>query len=149
MGNTVDLKLGHKSYLVRELAIRPNRAWREKAQPIMDFVNQAVSTLREDATDGEIVKTLTSKLINLLVDRIDEIIDLVFAYSEQLEAERETIETTATETQMLEAFIQIMGVAYPIGFLAKKATEMYKVGSALQQTLTNSAAQNGVSGETT
>ena len=143
----IDIKLGNKSYLLRELPIRQNRIWRERFNPFMAEASAAIEAM-SGKDDVEAVKSITTGLIDVLSTRIDEVVELVFLYSEKLEAERELIETTATEREMLDAFIKIIGVAYPIDFLAEKMACLWKIGLQQPPTLTNSASQLGESGPT-
>ena len=143
----IDIKLGNKSYLLRELPIRQNRIWRERFNPFMAEASAAIEAM-SGKDDVEAVKSITTGLIDVLSTRIDEVVELVFLYSEKLEAERELIETTATEREMLDAFIKIIGVAYPIDFLAEKMAGLWKIGLQQPPTLTNSASQLGESGPT-
>lgn len=103
------VRLGTFDYEVKPLGINPQRKWREllgqELAPIVATFNQGVTE-----------KSMVGGLAGALTQFPEKLTDLVFAYSPELRAQKETIMEEATEEQIAAAFSCIMSVAFP--FLA-------------------------------
>jgi hypothetical protein len=129
--------LGGANYTIEPLPIAKSKQWRKKlAGPfhaITDALERAgaielVSDVAK-AGDGEsegnsigaIVQTLNlgsigslvQTLSGTLLDSIDIVLDLLFAYAPALQRDRDRIEATATDEEALQAFIVVLRMAYP------------------------------------
>jgi len=112
MPRTATIILADTEYLVTELKSRQNRAWRGQLEGHF----QELATVLESAPDTELndtqavanlVRTVSGKLLH----SVDLITELVVAYDPQLE----TAIDDAYDSEILDAFVAILGLAYPFG----------------------------------
>lgn len=112
--------LGGETYTIVPLPIKQSHAWRDRlAVPF----NQLTLAL-EGAADIEIklssaddIVALVRSLAGTLIGSIDTVLDLLFAYSPVLAEDRERIENEAYDTEAIDAFIEVVKLAYPLGRL--------------------------------
>jgi hypothetical protein len=115
---TATVMLAGRAYEVRALPIRQSKAWREKlAVPF-----GALTAILENAgtielTSGGDIAALVRTLSGTLIGSIDLLLDLLFAYSPELKADRERIENEAFDDEALRAFTEVLKLAYPFGEL--------------------------------
>lgn len=105
--------LGGKEYEVKPLVIRESREWRKKAAPFQAAIAKYASINSDDPEQFE------KALIELLIDRIDETIDLFFDYARELD--RKTLEDIATDKEIVEALNRVNKMAFPFGEVPEKA----------------------------
>jgi len=114
------LKLGGKEYLRPVLCIRDARVWRAKLQGA--FKELEIAGL--EVTDvGQLIEAIPKILDQVLVKMPEKVVDLVFAYTPGPKADgtppevgplpREEIEATASDEEMAQAFLDILGAALP------------------------------------
>jgi len=103
----IDVELGGKTYQVKPLVIKESRAWRQEAGTFQASIVKFASVSSENAEEFE------AALKELLVGRIDQIIDLFFKYAKDLD--RNEIEMTATDAEIAAAFEKVVAVAFPFG----------------------------------
>lgn len=150
--NEVTVTLGGKSYLVKQLAIRANREWRKRFDEPVDKLLSAFQEVgkvsqREFADGKEMAKTIgtllvarAGEIVGVLLDSMDLVLDGLFAYAPALEADREYIETTATDDEAMKAFVEVLKLAYPFGVLLNLAGQ---IGRSADATSPNSPAPSG------
>lgn len=150
--NEVTVTLGGKSYAVKQLPIRANRAWRkrfdEPINKIMASIHLIGQLSKEEFKDGKemlqkiggILLARTGEIAEILLSSMDMVLDGLFAYAPELEADRERIETTATDDEAMAAFVEVLKIAYPFGRLLNLAGQLGRTG---QETSPNSARPNG------
>lgn len=105
--------LGGKEYEVKPLVIRESRDWRRKAAPFQAAIARYASVNSDNPEEFE------KALIELLIDRIDETIDLFFDYARELD--REVIEGIATDKEIVKALNAVNALAFPFGESQPKA----------------------------
>ena len=98
--------LGGKEYEIVPLVIRDARIWRAKVIKLIAPVPQLVST-KIDTTDD-----FSKHLTEMLVSIPDQVIEVFFQYAKDLD--REEIEGIATDTEMAQAFLEVVKVAFPL-----------------------------------
>lgn len=134
---TVTVTLGGQPYSIKSLPIKQSAQWR-KALGVpfgaitgvlehnsLDDVFQA-----EQSGDGQVKYALNLGGIvgavtsagNVLLGSIDTLLELLFAYSPELQADRERIEAEAYDDEALHAFLEVLKLAYPFGELASLAS---------------------------
>ncbi len=99
--------LGGQEYEVKPLVIRESREWRKKAAPFQAAIARYASVNSDDPEAFE------KALVELLIDRINEAIDLFFDYARDLD--RKAIEGIATDTEIVDALNKINKIAFPVG----------------------------------
>lgn len=120
----ITVSLGGKEYEVRPLPIRAAREWREQLRPMLDEVLNSLGTVQRIDFQGMTqrmefggVAALFEQLGPVLLRSPDTAAELAFRYSAVLEADRDFIEETATDEEMMTAFVSIVRLAYPLGAL--------------------------------
>ena len=122
--NTPSITLGGREYTLLPPPIGRARRWREQLRetttPMLRQIDQlkglgALASLESIPIDG-VIGMITS-MVPTLMGAFDEIAELVYAYSPLLAADREFIEETATDAEMLAAFGVILKQAFPLGEL--------------------------------
>lgn len=121
--NKKTVVLGGKSYTICELPARKNAGWRKglerQLQPIMSIVEQAGAGLELRNSD-DLLKVV-GQVSQLLVTAPDLLIDLLFSYVPELDADREALLDNAYDSELIAAFTTVLGMAYPFGSLASLA----------------------------
>ena len=113
--------LGECTYEIAELPARKNAGWRkeleERLQPLLSIVEKAGA-----GRQVEITAELTANIrqaVQLVVTAPDVATEFLFAYSPELAAHRERIMETVYDSELMPAFMTVLGLAYPLGSLAK------------------------------
>ena len=139
---SIEITLGGQTYIVRELPVRKNAGWRKAlGVPFAELVQtlQAAPDSRIDTPRdlAELVKSLSG----LLIGSIDTLVDLLIAYSPELTAARAAIEENAFDSEILEAFAAVLGLAFPFGTwkgqLGTLINQLSAIGSTAKPILTN------------
>lgn len=97
--------LGGKPYDVKPLVIRESREWRKKAGEFQAKITRYASVSSDDPEAFE------KAMAEMLTTRIDQAIDLFFAYAKDLD--RDEIEAIATDAEVAKAFEQVVAIAFP------------------------------------
>ena len=150
---SIVITLGDREYEIKELTTRKNAAWRVQLQePFGNLVQMLQDAPTTELNNLRDVGSLVQSMSGLLLGSIDTVIGMVFAYSPVLAADRDYIENEAFDSQLLEAFTGVLGLAYPISTWAGKAAglarELNAIGSQSPETSTSSVSVNGDSGQT-
>ncbi|PYJ11275.1 MAG: hypothetical protein DMF06_03425 [Verrucomicrobia bacterium] len=136
--------LGGKEYRIDQLAMRPNREWREKlGQPVTELASLlgGFQSLQVDSA-GDIAKIVTV-VKDLLLGSMDLLLDALFKYSPALEADRERIEREAYDDEALAALGVAVSLAYPLDMALLVLRPGGLPGTAIS---TNSPLANGANG---
>ena len=83
----VEVVLGKRTFKIKPLARGKSRKFRQKFRALQEGVDEA------DITSN------------------DDVIDLVYDYSAELAKDKKYIEDNATDEQMVNAFVEVMGLA--------------------------------------
>ena len=101
----IEVILGGKKYGITPLVIRDSREWRKKAGPFQASLSKYASISSDDPEAFE------KSLVELLVNRIDQTIDLFFAYARDLD--REAIESIASDNEIVKAYNIVFKFTFP------------------------------------
>jgi len=125
---SVTVKLGGKEYIVYELKARQNQTWRAQLktrfETLADVIGNAPAT--ELNTTG--VSGLIRNITNLVMDSIGDVREAILAYSPELSADRLFIEENAYDSEIMDAFMEVLTLAFPFGNLVKKASGLIESG---------------------
>ncbi len=121
--------LAGKEYRVAERPTRQNAAFRRKLEaafaPLAEALTQATTTDLSMARAGDLVAIVRSAGGTLL-NSMDVLVDLVCGYAPAIAADLERLQEEAYDSEFLEAFTVVLGLAYPFGaqvrMLARLAT---------------------------
>lgn len=119
MPRMVVVELGEREFTIRQRSIRESKAWRESlAGPFQELVG-----VLEGAGDLELSRLgdlagLVRLVAGRVIGAVELVLDLLFEYSPELASEREWIEANAYDDEALDAFVEVLKLAYPFGRLA-------------------------------
>ena len=139
----ITIHLGGKPYTISPPPYNMAKAWRASLGPVTD---QIVGALRQaqqlpfadwKAANIQDVIGLVTQVVPTLVNAPDTIHDLLIAYSPELQQDQAFIDSTAHDPEIMAAFIQVVGQAYPFGQL------MTYIGQGRATTSTNSPTPRG------
>lgn len=120
------VKLGGTDYNVKPLTIKAGRAWRGKLSDVLN--EMATGPLTTQLTPQNFVQGLMVAFFTFP----DKVLGLMYAYSPELEAEKEAIEDKATDEETVVAFSRILAVAYPFfNLLGSMKTAASAAGQAI------------------
>ena len=127
MPRSITLELAGKTYEVTELKSRDNAAWREQlAGPFRQLASTLSGLGSTELTPGGIGAIVTS-LTDQLLRSPDLLVGLILDYAPELKADAETIKAECYDSEILQAFTGILGLAYPFGPMLGKVASL--VGS--------------------
>jgi hypothetical protein len=115
---TVVVTLDGTDYEIQELRSKANRAWREHLEAHFAELSDAlVSAPDTDITDGVALAEMVRSVSGKLLHSVDIVADLVRIYDENLPID------DAYDSEILEAFTAILGLAYPFGAVIDRVRE--------------------------
>lgn len=129
----IKLTLGSEEFTVRELSARKNSEWRKQLDVPFKAMLQAIGSADEQINSTADIPGVLTRIQDLLIANADLVPDIVISYSSALEEKRAWLDENATESEFLEAFMQIARIAYPTDFFIQQVGEMRKLGSLRQQ----------------
>ena len=104
--------LGGKEYKIEQLCIRDAREWRQQVVKLLTELPKFTKTNSDNPDDFE------EALTNLMVKLPDRTSDLFFLYAKSLN--RDEIEGIANETELANAFEELVKTAFPLAAAAPK-----------------------------
>lgn len=125
MAKSVVVAFEGVEHKVKMLRHRENAAWRKKLEePFGELVTRMDEFPNVEINDMKAIGRLVRTMSGTLLRSIDIVAELVIAYAPEL---NEVIEN-AFEDEILDAFISILGLAYPFGAILPR---IQKLGSKL------------------
>lgn len=130
--NTVKVRFGDRSYDVQELPTRLNELWRgeleEQLEPIIDIIK---GLAREELSVDNVGNLAgpVEQVTKIAMGSPVTIREMALSYSEELEADREWLLDNSYDSEFVEAFIKILGLAYPFGGMVKILKTISQPGS--------------------
>lgn len=106
--------LGKKEYTVEQLTIEPTREIRNK---FADFIAPAVNALQNapstDMKDYAAIAGIINIAKDALIGYTNTAFDLLCEYSPEIKADRELIEKTAYDDEVMVAFVEVVKLLFP------------------------------------
>jgi hypothetical protein len=138
---TITIRLGEKDYVIREAPHVRATTWRrrimEEIKPLFEQVSGVTGIQFQSPAD---LLQLLPVAERLFVDGLDQVFDLLIAYSPELEADRATIEANASDRQIFAAFQEVLRLADFFGLIP----QLQRAGlEAIRGTSLNSPSPNG------
>jgi hypothetical protein len=126
------IHLADQEYNIPTLKYKAARAWREKAaEPLAMLSGTFAAAADFDLTRPSDLSHLLEIVGSVLVQSPDLLVDLLFEYMVNIDKkERKRIEENSTDDELLEAFVEVLKVAYPFG----RVMGMLSPGQATRQT---------------
>lgn len=138
---TVTIRLGDKDYTIHEAPYRRSTEWRrrlvDEIKPLFEQVSGLTDIQFETPAD---LLQLLPVAERLFVEGIEQVFDLLIAYSPDLEGDREYIEAHASDRQIFAAFQQVITLADFLSLIPQIRRAGLGAGSGI---LPNSPSQNG------
>lgn len=114
---TITVTLGDQEHTIKELKSRANAAWRGKLEePFAEVASLLESAPGTDISDGAALGGLVRSVSGLLLRSIDTVTSLLVEYAPELAGPV----AEAYDSEILEAFTSVLGLAYPFGSLVKR-----------------------------
>ena len=107
MPQQITVTLGGRQYSIEKLPIRQSQRWRQSlAEPFGEISQtlEAASLVEVDQLSD--IAGLVRRASGVLLGSVDKMLDLLFAYSSALAADREYIEENAYDDEALAAFVE-------------------------------------------
>lgn len=118
---TVKIILNGQTLQVEELRRRDNQAWRERLEAQFKELAGALEGAGEiELTSGSSLGGLVRAVAGKVVGSVDIIAGLLEAYAPQLKP----LMDEAYDSEVLEAFTQVLGLAYPFGQMLDRLRTM-------------------------
>ncbi len=134
------ITIAGKEYKITELPRKKNAAWRERVQGEFTEIADMVRGLPDQnvgSTAG--VAGLIESFAKKLTGSVDILVDLIFSYSPALRKDAERIDEEAYDSEILEAFWAVAGLAFPFGSLIQRVRGLAERGQSQEPTGESSA----------
>ncbi len=103
---SIEVILGGDKHYIKPLVIRESREWRKKVIGLLAPLPDMVGVTTDDQ------EGFLNVLNTMLVTMPDQVLDLFFDYAKGLD--RGEIEGIATDTEMADAFKEVVAVTFPL-----------------------------------
>jgi len=138
MPKSVTVTLDGKEYTITEKRSRENAAWRVKLEgPFQDLAGLLESAPGTDLTDGQSLAALVRSLSGMLLGSIDTVTGLLAEYDPALPL------VDAYDSEILEAFGAVLGLAYPFGSLLPRLRQIGQLGKVTPRNLPSQSGADG------
>ena len=128
------ISLGGKHYEINELPRRANAQWRQQFQVLIASVTNLVEASQVDISNSADLVAVVGQVRDVLMQAPDQLIELLFAYSPALAADRERIEAEVYESEILSVFVEVLKLAFPFGEILSWASGLASAASATTST---------------
>ena len=127
MPKTVKVFLDGTEYTITEKRSRDNAAWRKSLEgPFQDLAGLLESAPGTDLTDGQSLANLVRSVSGMLLGSIETVTGLLAEYAPDLPL------LDAYDSEILEAFTEVLGLAYPFGSILAKLRTVGSQVKAIQ-----------------
>lgn len=132
---TTKVTIAGKSYTIEEQPRKKSSDWRKKLQEeLSGLVELLESAGAPGGSDARVVIPMVSAAAQQLMGSIDTVYELLLAYSPQLERDRARIDAEAFDSEIIDAFVSVLGLAYPFGAAAGRLLSLTSNGSPAPRT---------------
>ena len=136
---TETVVIGDKSYIIREAKRQANARWRLHFQAEFTDVAAIIEGLPKTDLTAEALAGLLRQIVAKVGGSVDMLAELVFAYSAELAADRETIEEEAYDSEIMAAFTAVLRLAYPFGSVVETLSGLAALGRPARPTSPSSS----------
>ena len=148
MPRTANVTLAGKEYVIGELSSRLNAEWRANlAGPFADLAALLTGWQDIEINIGG-VGALIQRIQTLFLGSADLLVGLLFDYSVELAADRERIQDASYDSEIMQAFLEVLTLAYPFGSLMQKLAPLLGSGSPKHRTGPSLRSPSGDGGTT-
>lgn len=137
---TAEIELGGEKFTIEERPTLKNKQWRRdlasKLKPVVDLIEMAptlniptsVDEWQSDTAGLASITSIVKQLSTFLLDGLDDVLDLTIDYSPALKKKEKWIGENAYDSEVLEAFTRVLGLAYPFGGIARALKKIQSDG---------------------
>lgn len=140
----VKVEIGGKTYEVAEMGHKDNEGWR---QEVLTLFGPVLSVLEGESFElsGPGVQGIISSATALVFRSVGLCLDLMGKYSPHIKADRERIEAEGFDSEITDAFLEVMGLAFPFFRLASSIQGLVGRGLEAQGSKSESSpkSENG------
>lgn len=118
-GEGTKVELGERSYtLYPKKGLKWGREFRAKIGPLLENVQGLGAVVAKQVKPGthDLSENEWESIVQIFTQlsgpKLDELLDMVYWWSDEVEEARDYIDDNATQPQMLDAFIVIVGFVY-------------------------------------
>lgn len=131
---TEKIVLSGFEYEIKELPTRKNAAWRHRLQSELAPLGEMLTSGKDfkgDIHNIQITSILdmVHSVAGLLAQSADTIRALVYEYAPAVARDAEKIEDGAYDSEYLDAFVKVLGLAYPFGSYVQIVQKLSQIGS--------------------
>lgn len=120
MPRSAIVTLAGRDYTITELPSRKNAEWRAGLAGPFAELSDLLGNWRDTPFTGDGISALIKTLSGLFLGSADRLVALLFAYSAELERDRERIQEEAYDSEIMEALIEVFKLAYPFASMAQR-----------------------------
>ena len=119
MPKSVTVTLDGETYTITELRSRANAEWRKKLEePFSELVDLLQNAPETELTDMQALANVVRSVSGLLLHSIDTVKALLAEYAPHLPLD------DAYDSEILDAFTEVLSLAYPFGELLTKVRQI-------------------------
>jgi hypothetical protein len=118
---SISITLGDRSYTIPQAPIGRAKAWRKQLKKPLNEILALISgdLLTTELTSAADVIGLAEKMIPVLMDAPETVLELLLGYAPALKADRSFIEEHGYDEQVVDAFLAVLKVAFPLARLTE------------------------------
>lgn len=125
---TAKITLGGVEYEIQERRARDNAAWRKKLLGPFSDIAKTLNGLSAKQLTADSIGEVISTFQDVVMGSVDLITDLVLDYSPDLHADKKQLLLDGYDSEIVEAFGEVLKLAYPFGPLVTGLIRLTKSG---------------------
>jgi hypothetical protein len=125
---TETVAIGDKQYTIQEKKRKANAQWRLLFQAQFTEVADLIEGLPNTDLTPEAIGGLLNQIVTRVGGSVDMLAEMVFAYSPELNEDREAIEEEAYDSEIMSAFTAVLKLAYPFGSVVETLSGLAALG---------------------
>jgi len=125
---TAKITLGGVEYEITERRARDNAAWRKKLLGPLGDIAKTLNGLSSQQLTVDAIGGVINTFQDAIMGSVDLITGLVIEYSPELLAAKKQILADAYDSEIVEAFGEVLKLAYPFGPLVAGLIRLTRTG---------------------
>lgn len=117
---SITIRLADRTYTIPQAPIGRAKEWRKKLkQPLNEILALVSGDLTAELTTMADLVALADKVIPVLMDAPETLLELLLGYAPALRGDRSYIEENGFDEQVVDAFLAVLKVAFPLARLTE------------------------------
>jgi len=125
---SVTVTLAEREYTICELRSRQNEAWRAALKTRFESVAALIENTPATELTTAGVGGLIRNISNVVLGSIADVRELLFEYAPELAQDREYIEEEAYDSDLMNAFTEVLTLAFPFGSAFRRLGALIESG---------------------